>query len=69
MCSSDLEKAREAAPLQWIAVSHGAAADVDVIVELLRDIPTTHPLIVTDIGSTVGTHGGPGIVGVSWIRQ
>ena len=64
-----VEKAREAAPLQWIAVSHGAAADVDVIVELLRDIPTTHPLIVTDIGSTVGTHGGPGIVGVSWIRQ
>lgn len=64
-----VEKASAAGPLDRIAVSHGNSSDVEVIAELLRAIPSTHPLIVTDIGSTVGTHGGPGIVGVSWIRQ
>lgn len=64
-----VEKAKAAGPLDRIAVSHGNSSDVDVIAEMLRALPSTHPLIVTDIGSTVGTHGGPGIVGVSWISQ
>ena len=65
----DVEKVKAAAPLDRIAVSHGNSSDVEVIAEMLRAIPSNHPLIVTDIGSTVGTHGGPGIVGVSWISQ
>lgn len=64
-----VEKVKAAAPLDRIAVSHGSSSDVDVIADMLRAIPSTHPLIVTEIGSTVGTHGGPGIVGVSWISQ
>lgn len=64
-----VEKAKAAGPLDRIAVSHGSSSDVEVIAEMLRAIPSTHPLVVTDIGSTVGTHGGPGIVGVSWISQ
>lgn len=64
-----VEKVKAAAPLDRIAVSHGNSSDVEVLAEMLRAIPSTHPLIVTDIGSTVGTHGGPGIVGVSWISQ
>lgn len=64
-----VEKARAAGPLDRIAVSHGSSTDVEIIAEMLRAIPSTHPLLVTDIGSTVGTHGGPGIVGVSWISQ
>ena len=64
-----VEAAKAAEPLERIAVSHGDAADIDVIVEMLKAIPSKHELIVGDIGSTVGTHGGPGIVGLSWIRS
>ena len=63
------EAAKAAEPLERIAVSHGDAADIDVIVEMLKAIASKHELIVGDIGSTVGTHGGPGIVGLSWIRS
>jgi len=64
-----VEKAQAAEPLDRIAVCHGSAEDIDVIVDMLKAVPSAHPLIVGDIGSTVGTHGGPGIVGLCWIRQ
>ncbi len=59
--------ARSHAPLARIAIAHGDASDVDTIVEMVRDIPSTEPLIVTDIGPVVGTHGGPRIVAVCWV--
>jgi fatty acid-binding protein DegV len=49
-------------------VAH-AAKDVEQIVALLKDVACDHELIVTDIGPVVGTHGGPGIIGVCWISQ
>jgi DegV family protein with EDD domain len=61
--------AKAAGPIDRIAVTHGAASDVDVIVTMLKDIPSVHELIVGDMGPTVGTHGGPGIVGLAWIRS
>jgi hypothetical protein len=61
--------AKAAGPIERIAVTHGEAPDVDVIVAMLQEIPTVHELIVGDMGSTVGTHGGPGIVGLAWIRS
>jgi DegV family protein with EDD domain len=61
--------AKAAGPIERIAVTHGDAPDVDVIVAMLKEIPTVHELIIGDMGSTVGTHGGPGIVGLAWIRS
>ncbi|CAB4865076.1 unannotated protein [freshwater metagenome] len=61
--------AKAAGPIDRIAVTHGAAADVDVIITMLKEIPSVHELIVGDMGPTVGTHGGPGIVGLAWIRS
>jgi len=59
--------ARAAAPLQRMAIAHGSADDIDGLIEELRTIPCAGPLINTEIGSVVGTHGGPGIVAVCWI--
>jgi DegV family protein with EDD domain len=56
------------APLRRLALIHGAASDVATLESLVRDIKTEHPLIVTDIGPVVGTHGGPGIIGLTWIE-
>jgi len=60
--------AKAAGPIERIAVTHGDAPDVDVIVAMVKEIPTVHELIISDMGPTVGTHGGPGIVGLAWIR-
>jgi len=61
--------AAAAAPLERLAVAHGNATDVDQMVSLLEGIKVDHPVIVANMGSVVGTHGGPGIIGVGWIRK
>jgi DegV family protein with EDD domain len=61
--------AREAGPLRRISVIHSQCADTQTLIDLVSDIPTKFPLVIADMGSTVGTHGGPGIIGVAWIRD
>ena len=61
------EAAATAGPLAWVGVTHGDAPDVDKLLELLDDLSVQHPIVVSQMGSVVGTHGGPGIVGLSWI--
>ena len=55
------------APLRRLALIHGACNDVASLEALIADIATEFPVIVTDIGPVVGTHGGPGIMGLTWI--
>jgi DegV family protein with EDD domain len=66
--ASVIATTKAAAPLRRVAVVHGSAADVDVVTTALADVATEFPLLVAEMGSVVGTHGGPGIVGVCWIR-
>lgn len=61
--------AAEHAPLRRFALIQGACSDVATLEALVKDIPTLYPLIVTDIGPVVGTHGGPGIIGLTWIEE
>jgi len=55
------------APFDWLAVGGGDADDLHKVVERIAAVQTTHPLIVTEIGPVVGTHAGPGIVGIAWL--
>jgi DegV family protein with EDD domain len=61
--------ARSHEPLERLAVIHGAAPDLEAFLALARDIETSRPLVVSDIGSVVGTHAGPGIIGLCWIAR
>ncbi len=61
-------QASAVAPLRRLALVHGNAADVDAARDALSGVKVEFPLIVSDMGSVVGTHGGPGIVAVCWIR-
>ncbi len=63
--------ARSHAPLRRLALIQGASSDADVatLSSLVSDIPTQFPLIVADIGPVVGTHAGPGIIGLTWIEE
>jgi DegV family protein with EDD domain len=56
------------APLRRLALIHGACHDVATLEALIKDVPSEFPLIVADIGPTVGAHGGPGIIGLTWIE-
>ena len=59
----------EQAPYARLAVAHGSAGDLDTLLGLLRDVETDEPIVVTEIGSVVGTHGGPGIIGICWLDR
>jgi DegV family protein with EDD domain len=57
-------KLRAAAPFERLAVCDGAAPDLDRFLGLLEGIETRHGLITVDLGAVVGTHTGPGTIGV-----
>ncbi|MGD0851735.1 MAG: DegV family protein [Acidimicrobiales bacterium] len=62
------EVAKSHAPLKRLALVHGASSEVPALEALVADIATENPIIVTDMGPVVGTHGGPGIIGICWIE-
>ncbi len=59
---------RAKAPLRRLALIHGASSEVATLEALIVGIEVEHPLVIADIGPTVGTHGGPGIIGLCWIE-
>jgi DegV family protein with EDD domain len=56
------------APLERVAVCNGAADDIDAVVSRLAGVDTAQPLVVVDLGPVVGTHAGPGSVGICYVR-
>ena len=41
----------------------------DRLALLCQALPGLPPILEMEIGIVVGTHGGPGIIGLSWIAQ
>jgi DegV family protein with EDD domain len=60
--------AKSHAPLKRFALVHGASSEVAALEALVADVATENAIIVTDMGPVVGTHGGPGIIGLCWIE-
>jgi len=54
------------APLDRLAVCNGAAADIQVLLDRLADVEVAHELVVMELGPVVGTHAGPGAIGVCY---
>jgi DegV family protein with EDD domain len=50
--------------LERVAVCNGAASDLDDLVGLLSGVDVKYPLEVVNLGPVVGTHTGPGTIGV-----
>ena len=61
------DKLRAAGPLEWLAIMGAEAADFDEFVSLISDVVPQRPRILGDIGPVVGTHAGPGAIGVAWV--
>jgi fatty acid-binding protein DegV len=47
---------------------HAQSTQVQSLITLVSDIETEFPLIVADMGPTVGTHGGPGLIALTWLE-
>jgi DegV family protein with EDD domain len=59
-------KARADAPLDRLAVASGEADDVGALLELLAGVEVARPIEVVQLGPVVGTHAGPGTIGVCY---
>ena len=63
------DKMRNSPPLSRVAIAHGAATDIDTFLALIEDVPSDHPLVVGQLGPVIGTHTGPGTVGLCMITR
>lgn len=63
------QKVRSAGPLERLAVVNAQAPDFGEFLGLLADVRSTKPRLVGDIGPVIGTHAGPGTIGVAWVRE
>ncbi|MHB1090345.1 MAG: DegV family protein [Ilumatobacteraceae bacterium] len=60
-----LDKVRQAGPIQNLAVLHAQCADIDVLLNGLRAI-YSGDIVVSDIGAVIGSHAGPGTIGIAF---
>ena len=60
------DKVKQDAPFTRVAIAHGDADDVDQLLDQLSDVDLGTDLIICDLGPVVGTHGGPGIIGLCY---
>jgi len=60
--------ARDHAPLRRLALIHAQSQQVSALRTLVADLDTEFPMLVADMGPTVGTHGGPGLIGLTWLE-
>jgi DegV family protein with EDD domain len=64
-----VSKVTAEAPLERLAVCNGASEDIDAVITRLSGISVEIPLVVVDLGPVVGTHTGPGTIGVCCITS
>jgi len=61
------DKAKAAPPISRLAVCNGAADDIDLFLGMLEGVKTEYPIEVVDLGPVIGTHAGPGTIGLCFL--
>ena len=59
----------KAQPVESLAVLHGDANDLEALLELLDPIVPRAEILLGTVGPTIGTHAGPGVIGVTFRVQ
>lgn len=62
------DKVRDAGSLDRLAVFDADAPDMDEFLELIAGVVPARPRISATIGPVIGTHTGPGTIGVAFLR-
>jgi fatty acid-binding protein DegV len=60
------DKVREHPAVENLAVMHGAAPDVEEMLDLLAPIYARDQIVVGDLGAVIGAHGGPRTMGITF---
>lgn len=55
-----------AQPIDSLAVLHGQADDLEDLLDLLDPIKPRDEIVTAIVGPVIGTHGGPGVIGVTF---
>lgn len=53
--------------VEHLSVAHGMAPDLDDMLALLAPRYPADQISITTIGPTIGTHGGPRVMGLTWL--
>ncbi len=61
------ERLSTAGQIEDVAVMHGGAADIDQFLDLIAPRFPREAIRIGTLGAVVGVHGGPQMIGVSWI--
>jgi DegV family protein with EDD domain len=61
------DKVAEAGAVEHLSLTHGFAPDVDEMLDLLAPLHPRDKIRVGNIGPVIGTHGGPRVMGVTWL--
>jgi DegV family protein with EDD domain len=57
----------EAGPIEHLCVTHGLAPEEAEMLDLLAPLYPREQIRVGHIGPVIGTHGGPRVMGVTWV--
>ncbi|MDQ1359397.1 MAG: fatty acid kinase fatty acid binding subunit [Acidimicrobiaceae bacterium] len=63
-----VNEAAKAGKVQELAIMHGDASDIDKFIDLVAVAVPREQMLVGLVGAVIGTHAGPGVVGVAWIE-
>ena len=61
------DKVAEAGAIEHVCVTHGFAPEVEEMLDLLAPTCPRDEIRVGHIGPVIGTHGGPRVMGVTWL--
>jgi DegV family protein with EDD domain len=61
------DKVADAGRVEHLCVSHGLAPDLDQMLELLSSVVPREQIATSLIGPVIGTHGGPRVMGITWL--
>ena len=53
-------------PVEDVAVLQGDASDIDAFLDLIEDVAPRDKIVVGSVGPVIGTHAGPGVLGVTF---
>jgi DegV family protein with EDD domain len=58
---------KRAGKLEALAVAHAAAVDLEPFLDMLAGVFPREDTLVNYLGPVIGTHGGPGCLGVAYL--
>ncbi|HZT66171.1 MAG TPA: DegV family protein [Acidimicrobiales bacterium] len=61
-----VDKVREAGEIEHLAVLNAAAPDIETFLDMVGEVYPRDRIVVGDVGPVIGTHTGPGTVGVTF---